>query len=64
MYSYRGVLGDTCKKNLSTVNVLRFCTFLYPFSNKMWVIRGGIHKMLVRKPNREDPDQTASEEAV
>ena len=24
-------------------------------------MRAGIHKMLVRIPNREDPDQTASE---
>ena len=30
----------------------------------MLVIRGGIHKMLVRIANREDPDQTASSEAV
>ena len=28
------------------------------------VIRSEIHKMLVRIANREDPDQTASEEAV
>ena len=28
------------------------------------VNRAGIHKMLVRIANREDPDQTASEEAV
>ena len=27
-------------------------------------IRAGIHKMLVRIANREDPDQTASSEAV
>ena len=31
---------------------------------KMMVIRGGIHKMLVRIANREDPDQTASSEAI
>ena len=30
----------------------------------MWVIRAGIHKILVRIANREDPDQTASYEAV
>ena len=30
----------------------------------MLVIMAGIHKMLVRIANREDPDQTASEEAV
>ena len=28
------------------------------------VFRAGIHKMLVRISNREDPDQTASSEAV
>ena len=38
------------------VNVLK-CFFL--FSNKMLVIRAGIHKMLVRIANREDPDQAA-----
>ena len=38
--------------------------FLFLFSNKMLVIRAGIHKMLVGIVNREDPDQTASEEAV
>ena len=35
--------------------------FLVLLSNKMLVIRAGIHKMLVRIANREDPDQTASE---
>ena len=35
-------------------------TFLFLFSNKMLVIRVG----LVRKANREVPDQTASSEAV
>ena len=34
------------------------------YANKMLVIRAGIHTMLVRKANHEDPDQTASEEAV
>ena len=38
--------------------------FLILFSNKMMIIRAEIHKLLVRKANREDPDQTASEEAV
>ena len=31
---------------------------------KLWVIRTGSHRMLVRIVNREDPDQTASSEAV
>ena len=38
--------------------------FLIQFSNKMLVIKAGIHKMLVRIKNREDPDQTVSSEAV
>ena len=41
-----------CSKN--------FYTFLYLFSNKLFIIRAGIHKMLLRTANREDPDQTAS----
>ena len=39
-------------------------TFLFLFSNKMLVLRAGIHKMLSRIANREDPDQAASSEAV
>ena len=39
-------------------------TFLFLFSNKMLVVRAGVHKMLVRIANREDPDLTASSEAV
>ena len=39
-------------------------TFYFLFSKKIWVIRDGIHKMLVRIANREDPDQAASSEAV
>ena len=38
--------------------------FLFLFSNKIFVIRTGIHKMLVRIANREGPDQTASPEAI
>ena len=48
-----------------TINVLNFLnTFLFLFLNKMLDIVAEIHKMLVRIANREDPDQTASEEAV
>ena len=32
-------------------------TFLFLPSNKMWVIRAGILKTLVRIANSEDPDQ-------
>ena len=34
------------------------------FSIKMLVYRAGLPKILVRISNREDPDQTASSEAV
>ena len=49
---------------LYLVNVLKLQTPFFLFSNKMSLIRAGIHKMLVRIANNEDPDQTASEEAV
>ena len=39
-------------------------TYPFLFSKKLLAISVGIHKMLVRIANREDPDQTASEEAV
>ena len=39
-------------------------TFPIQFSDKLLVIRAGIHKMHVGIANREDPDQTASSEAV
>ena len=38
--------------------------FLFSNKIKMLVIRTGIHKILARIANREDPDQTASSEAV
>ena len=49
------------------VNVLKFpirTPLIFLFLNKLLVYRAGIHKMLVSIANREDPDQTASEEAV
>ena len=39
-------------------------TFLVLFSNEVLFFRAGIHKMLIGIANREDPDQTASSEAV
>ena len=39
-------------------------TFLFLLSNKVLVFRAVIDKMLARIANREDPDQTASSEAV
>ena len=38
-------------------------TFLFLFSNTMLVFKAGIHKILVRKASREDPDETISSEA-
>ena len=37
---------------------------LFLFSDKMFMIRAGTQNMHVRIANREDPDQTASSEAV
>ena len=39
-------------------------TFLFLFSNKMLFFMAGIHNKLVRIANRENPDQTASSEAI
>ena len=39
-------------------------TFLFLFLKTIFVIMAGTHKMLVRIANRENPDQTASSEAV
>ena len=47
-----------------TVTVLNSEHFSLSVLNKMLVFRAGSHKMLIRKANREDPDQTASSEAV
>ena len=52
--------AKTCSGKCSKISN----TFLFLFSNKMLVIRAGIYNVLVRKANREDPDQTASSEAV
>ena len=41
-----------------------FNSFLFLFSNKILVIRAGIHKMQIRIANSVGPDQTASSEAV
>ena len=39
-------------------------TFLFLFLTKMLCFKAGIHKIHVKIRNREDPDQTASSEAV
>ena len=44
-------MGGKCSKILNT-------------THSTLVIMAGMHKMLFRIANREDPDQTASEEAV
>ena len=54
-YQYINIYGKCSKSSTA---------FFFLFSNKKLVFRAGIHKMLVRIANREDPDQTASSEAV
>ena len=64
--------AQICDKKQNLVSIRTFIgkcfkismTFLVLFSNKMMIIRAGIKKFLVRIANREDPDQTASSEAV
>ena len=47
------------------VNFLKFRILSFFFvSNKILAVRVRTNKMLVRIANREDPDQTASGEAV
>ena len=41
------------------VNVLKFQTLLFLFTNKMLVIRAERTYILIIKTNREDPEQTA-----
>ena len=62
------------ESNLAPINTLSFAmygkcsqisnTFHFLNSKKMRFISPGIHQILVRIANREDPDQTASSEAV
>ena len=60
-----GTSPGLCSKNRNYGKCSKISnTFLFLFSNKMLVFRAGIHKFLVRVANREDPDQTASSEAV
>ena len=48
---------------MCTVNILKLRT-LFSFCSQMLVFMTVIYEMLVRIANREDPDQTASSEAV
>ena len=54
--AYTIKIYDKCSKILNT--------FLFLLSTKLLVFSDGIDKTLVRIANREDPDQTASSEAV
>ena len=47
-----------------TVNVLKFQTLFLSVLKHNVGFRARTHKMFVRMANREDPDQTASSEAV
>ena len=52
---------------MAEINVKsKYCKFLkfQTLSNEILVIRAGILKMSIRIANREEPDQTASSEAV
>ena len=53
-----------CQDKLCTVKVIKIWTFFLSVLKKMLVIRTATRKILARKENREDRDQTASEEAV
>ena len=55
-------LRSACEEYMSDYG--KCSEFLFLFSNKLLVFRAGIHKILVRIANGEDPDQTASSEAV
>ena len=59
--SYPGSFVCSSITKKLTVNVLKFRT-LFLYLNKMLFFTAGVHKMLVRIINREDPDQTASSE--
>ena len=48
-------IWDTGKKIYSKCSKI-LNAFLFLFSNKILVFRAGVHKILVRIANREDPD--------
>ena len=53
------------RSSLKNLEVLRKALkFQALFSINCWLIKAGIHEMFFRIANREDPDQTASSEAV
>ena len=58
VYRYTMRLYHFSQNNKYMVNVLKFQTLSSFCSQiKHWFIRAGTHKRLVRKANREDPDQ-------
>ena len=58
------VFATRLGSNKPTVKVPNFEHFSVSFLKTILVLGAGIQKMLVRIANREDPDQTASSEAV
>ena len=62
IFSYSLLSGDLTFCNYS--KILNTFLFQILFSYKMLIIWAGTHKVLVRKANREDPDQTASSDAL
>ena len=60
-----GFLANVSVSQARTYSPKHFSnTFHFLFLKKMWIIRAVLQKMFVRIANSEDPDQTASEEAV
>ena len=58
---YDGPIG--CSRNTIGKCSKILNTFLFLFSNKIFVYRARIHKLHVRIADREDPVHTASSEA-
>ena len=56
----------TCDPSFTSQALYHWATSLplFLFSSEMLIFMAGNHKMVVRIANREDPDQTASSEAV
>ena len=67
--NYESYLEQTYLFHWDTENIItnaygKCSKFLAVFSYRMLGIKAGIRQMLVRIANEEDPDQTASSEAV
>ena len=66
-----GAIGSHSNRSLFNLqfNIYGKCSYIsntlpFLFSKIIMAIRAGIHKILLRIPNREDPDQSASSEEV